>query len=258
MNNTTIKPRNVVKKGIETLREKGIVEFSRRLLGFIKQKPVVIKYKVNFFALQYTLLRIKFFKRNCNLQEAIDLAFDRFDGIVRPVQFRYEISELLKKLKWEKPKIILEIGTFNGGALFLYSFVASEDATIISVDLPEATYPVWRIPMYKASFRKKQKIHLIRANSHKNATLEKIKTLLANRSIDFLFIDGDHFGVKKDFEMYSSLVRKGGIIAFHDIVPGTSSGVVPEFWREIRDSYESEEVVKDWSQNAYGIGIIKV
>jgi hypothetical protein len=40
---------------------------------------------------------------------------------------------------------------------------------------------------------------------------------------------------KKDFEMHSPLVRKGKIIAFHDIVPGPSEhvGGVPEFWKEI-------------------------
>ena len=35
---------------------------------------------------------------------------------------------------------------------------------------------------------------------------------------DFLFIDGDHTGVGRDYEMYRDLVRPGGLIAFHDIV----------------------------------------
>jgi len=41
-----------------------------------------------------------------------------------------------------------------------------------------------------------------------------VKKILAGRQVDFLFIDGDHSyeGVKKDFEMYSSLVRKGGVV----------------------------------------------
>jgi predicted O-methyltransferase YrrM len=43
--------------------------------------------------------------------------------------------------------------------------------------------------------------------------------VLNEQNLDFLFIDGDHTykGVKEDFEMYSPLVRKGGVIAFHDI-----------------------------------------
>ena len=61
----------------------------------------------------------------------------------------------------------------------------------------------------------------MRANSHNLDTLNKVKRILADRPIDLLFIDGDHtyVGVKMDFEMYRPLVRKGGIIAFHDIVP---------------------------------------
>ena len=49
--------------------------------------------------------------------------------------------------------------------------------------------------------------------------LKKIKEVLNNGKIDFLFIDADHSykGVKKDFKMYSPLVRLGGIIAFRDI-----------------------------------------
>ncbi len=36
--------------------------------------------------------------------------------------------------------------------------------------------------------------------------------------IDFLFIDGDHSyeGVKKDWELYSSLLKSGSLVAFHD------------------------------------------
>lgn len=37
--------------------------------------------------------------------------------------------------------------------------------------------------------------------------------------VDLLFIDGDHSmdGVSRDYEIYSHLVRSGGIIAFHDV-----------------------------------------
>jgi len=51
--------------------------------------------------------------------------------------------------------------------------------------------------------------------------------------LNFLFIDGDHTyeGVRKNFEMYSPLVRRGGIVAFHDIVPRPPENVggVPRF-----------------------------
>jgi len=50
-----------------------------------------------------------------------------------------------------------------------------------------------------------------------------------------LFPDGDHSyeGVKRDFEMYSPLVRPGGIIAFHDTV---FMDGVRRFWAELKAS----------------------
>jgi len=148
----------------------------------------------------------------------------------------------------------------------LFSRVSRSNATIISIDLPGGLfgggYPRWKIPLYKSFARDHQKIHLIRADSHDPETLKEVKKILGDELIDFLFIDGDHSyeGVKKDFEMYSSLVRKGGIIAFHDIVPGPPEyvGGVPKFWNEIKHDFDYKEIVKDWKQNGYGIGVIYV
>jgi predicted O-methyltransferase YrrM len=57
--------------------------------------------------------------------------------------------------------------------------------------------------------------------------LDVIKNILDDRKVDFLFIDGDHTyeGVTRDFEMYSPLVKRGGIIAIHDIVPASPENV---------------------------------
>jgi cephalosporin hydroxylase len=52
------------------------------------------------------------------------------------MQIKEEILELLKILEKFKPKTILEIGTFNGGTLFLFSRIADSNAIIVSVDLP--------------------------------------------------------------------------------------------------------------------------
>jgi cephalosporin hydroxylase len=126
---------------------------------------------------------------------------------LRPFQIKEEILKLLELLKDMEPNVVLEIGTAEGGTLLLFTRVASSDATIISIDLPGG-YPAWKIPIYKSFAREKQKIYLIRADSHSYKTLDKVKEILNGRSVDFLFIDGDHTygGVKKDFEMYSPLV----------------------------------------------------
>jgi hypothetical protein len=61
--------------------------------------------------------------------------------------------------------------------------------------------------------------------------------------------------VKKDFDMYSKLVKKGGMIAFHDIAV-SSACEVEKFWRKIKNEYPHEEVIKDLKQDWAGIGIL--
>ncbi|MBM3254640.1 MAG: class I SAM-dependent methyltransferase [Candidatus Omnitrophica bacterium] len=203
--------------------------------------------------------------RDCELDKLVDFAFTRCLGLIKPSQVKKEILKLLIILNRIKPNSVLEIGTESGGTLFLFTRVASEDATIISIDLPGGPfgggYPKWRVPFYKSFALPNQKIHLLRADSHDETTLEKVKTILTGREIDFLFIDGDHTyeGVKKDFEMYSPLVKKNGIIALHDIVPHLRrpNCKVSRFWNEIKFKYDHVEIVNDWNQNWAGIGVIK-
>jgi predicted O-methyltransferase YrrM len=84
---------------------------------------------------------------------------------------------------------------------------------------------------------------------------------LAGREIDFLFIDGDHTyeGVKSDFEMYSPLVRAGGLVAFHDIVPDRfeTTGEVHIYWNELKQrGYEQRELIDLVGSRGYGIGVV--
>jgi hypothetical protein len=73
--------------------------------------------------------------------------------------------------------------------------------------------------------------------------------------------------VKADFLGFRELVRPGGLVAFHDIVPdhgarfGRSTpfwaGGVPGFWREVREHYPHREFVRDPEQDAFGIGVLE-
>jgi predicted O-methyltransferase YrrM len=245
----------LIKKGIRIIREEGTYTFFKKTFWYLLNK-------FQFFLYPYFLFKIKKFNSD-NINEFVDFAFNRL-SLIKPSQIREEIFQLLLILEERKPKVILEIGTAKGGTLFLFSRIAFDEAKIISIDLPQGRfggYPKWEIPLYKSFARENQKIYLIRADSHNQETLKKVKNILNGEKIDFLFIDGDHSyqGVKRDFdEMYSGLVKQGGIIAFHDIVcgPYDNVGGVPEFWKEIKERNEHQEIVKDWSQNGYGIGIV--
>lgn len=181
-------------------------------------------------------------------------------------QIHEELTELLAITKNHQPETLLEIGTASGGTLFSFSKTASPHATLISVDLPGgkfgAGYPIWRVPYYKSFASKKQKIRLLRRSSHDLTTLELVKGYLNGAQLDMLFLDGDHTyeGVKLDFQMYASLVREGGVIAFHDICAGPKekAGSVNKFWNEIKLGYVHKEIVSNSNQEGFGIGILYI
>jgi len=189
---------------------------------------------------------------------------------IRPAQSDQEITALLKKVEELKPKIVVEIGTYKGGTLFLWCSVAHPDATLISVDLPKGHpeahfgggYLPSKIPFFESFAHAQQKVHLVYGKSCLPSTIKKIKKILDGRKIDFLFIDGDHRypGVKCDFTNYSPMVRKGGIIAFHDILhhPQQPSCKVEILWKEIKNDFRHEEFIHKPPIHKMGIGVIYV
>jgi predicted O-methyltransferase YrrM len=84
-------------------------------------------------------LRLKREANKCrSVEDYVDLAFNFPVGSPRiiPLQVKEEIVQTLRLLTESRPKIVCEIGTANGGTLFLFSRVSSPNATIISIDLP--------------------------------------------------------------------------------------------------------------------------
>jgi predicted O-methyltransferase YrrM len=174
-----------------------------------------------------------------------------------------EAIALMERVGRLRPKVILEIGTAGGGSLVLLCRAAPPDATIITVDLPHHSggYHWTKVPLYRSFARSKQKLHLVRGDSHSSSTLAALSAHLLNREVDFLLIDGDngYDGVKRDFSLYSSLVRPGGVIAFHDIRPHFREDIkVDRLWCELTPRYRHEELIADPTSNGYGIGLLYV
>jgi predicted O-methyltransferase YrrM len=202
--------------------------------------------------------------------EDSDQLLDFFEAhpgdIFKPLQKRTEIRELFLRVRKLRPQAVLEIGTNNGGTLFLFCRAAAPDAVVISLDLPGGLfgggYSTLRIPYYRAFGSRGQRVRLLRADSHSPASLAAVKRAATGRPIDFLFVDGDHAydGVRQDFYTFGALVRPGGLIAFHDILPAPEEigGGVPRFWAEVKNQYAAEEFVEDRNQGMMGIGLIQV
>lgn len=165
------------------------------------------------------------------------------------IQIPWEIRSLARLLSLRPPERMLEIGNGTGETLSFLAKVCAPEATILGMDIARPQ---------NVTVGPAQRLHLLQADSHAKAAVESVRDLLQGRQLDFLFIDGDHSGVEADFDAFRGLVRPDGIIALHDIVPGMRAdvGVVPEFWQKIRQEFSGLEMVANWKQGGYGIGVI--
>jgi len=209
----------------------------------------------------------KFTRETSHLSRIIDdevefaYAFQSLGVSITPLQDRAEITSLLQTLEELQPLRILELGTWSGGTLFLFSRISRPDAAIVSVDLPAHNfgggYSAWRSILFHSFASSNQTLHLIVGDSHQPAVFNLVREALQGELLDFLFIDADHTyqGVRLDFEMYSPLVRRGGIIAFHDIASDNpKTGIVVHgFWDEIKKNYRYLEHVTNRSKAGIGL-----
>src|SRR5271157_1124830 len=95
---------------------------------------------------------------NYNTEKLVDIVFDftykpriskNWEINIKPLQSKYEITSICKKVKELNPATIVEIGTASGGTLFLWANV-TKAKKIVSIDLPGGSfggsYPLWKIP----------------------------------------------------------------------------------------------------------------
>lgn len=175
-----------------------------------------------------------------------------------------EIGTLCELGRSIQPKVVVEIGTSQGGTLYLFSRLIQPGGLIISIDKPGepgSVRPVMRA-VYR-TFGKKNGATVITLDrdSHASSTHAEVQQLLAGRSIDLLFIDGDHSyeGVKADFQTYRQFVSPNGIIGLHDIAHSDEHKTikVPRFWRELAaEKLNIQSVIAKPGQSP-GIGIVR-
>jgi predicted O-methyltransferase YrrM len=173
----------------------------------------------------------------------------------RALQRSFELMTLARRVRRLRPRVIVEIGTHLGGTLFCWTKVAAPDAVLISVDLPSGP----DAEAFKNFLSRGQRLICVRADSRAPETLAEIRSHLQGRPIDFLFIDGDHRydAVRTDYNQYGPLVRRGGLIALHDIVSDRSrpTSEVHRLWEELATSARTESILDVDSRDGFGMGI---
>ncbi len=207
----------------------------------------------------------KMIRPTCSWIKLVNFACEAAGGFLRPLQVHAEIERAMGEIEKLNPRFILEIGTANGGTFFLFSRAADPDALLVSLDLPARLggggTPKWKSWILQRLLLPRQTASFIRDDSHASTTFERVKRTLDGNPLDLLFLDGDHTyeGVKADFDMYSSLVRPGGLIVFHDILlhEPANNCQVDQFWAELKLRFPISEIVQDPAQGWAGIGLVR-
>jgi len=179
----------------------------------------------------------------------VDIAYDRFHMI----QERREIETLSSLLSEKDPSVILEIGTYRGGDLFLFSRIGTAEKRLIGVDIRYDS--LHNIRPKGENF---DGYTLILGDSQERATVDRVRKELMGSSVDFLFIDGCHKteSVISDFDNYGRFMAEKSIVAFHDIKSckgdhPTGPGLA---WNQIKEGRDFVEILgsRKWG----GIGVI--
>lgn len=172
-------------------------------------------------------------------------------------QLEWEFKQLIEALETDlKPKITVELGTCTGATAQIFSMVTSSQ--VVTVD-QSRKFLAYSSPA----------VTFVEGDTHDLKTVEVVKQVLEG-PIDFLFIDAGHnyAEVKQDYDMWSSLVRLGGWIAFHDIDPKHVAPwlcQVPRFWAELNGHKTEWIQTKEHTAQGYkgtigcgGIGLLRV
>lgn len=172
-----------------------------------------------------------------------------------------------------QPQTIVEIGSFAGiSSIWMASGFAEEnaDGKLYAID---TFYDIMPCFPYRSGYVKtplsfaknaiasaslSERIQFIQMNSYDAG--KQFETLI-NRSIDLLYIDGDHSarGCMNDFALFAPYVSQGGLIILHDIYPDICGYDGPRYVLDhvINRSPQFHAIELTTTPRNYGIAIIQ-
>lgn len=170
---------------------------------------------------------------------------------VECIQNKDEFEVFYETVRALKPKTIIEIGVEQGGTLRFWIEALEDGGKVVGVDASQHVFQHVARHYDIHSFTNKNVI-LVKGNSQHQSTIDDVSKYVGQGEADFLFIDGSHEypEVGQDLTLYSPFVKRGGLIAFHDIHPGCP-GVV-RTWEEMKDQLDNPHVL---SKRALGVGV---
>ena len=171
---------------------------------------------------------------------------------VETFQTEWELDRLTDLYETLDVYCALEIGAWYGGSLQRWLGIGK---TVVVVDDVMRGAEEWE----RWAERKRSQLVLLQGLSQQSELVAKAQDL---GPYHFIFIDGahDYGSVRADWENYSPMVAKGGVVAFHDIVPRPHYGV-SEVWNEIKSqvgarTMEIVQTVEPDNETKHGIGVV--
>lgn len=134
---------------------------------------------------------------------------------------------------------IVDIGTAAGGSAFIMALASKPKVQVFTID-----------PVQNDNFLfMRNALGLEKKLVFWNGDSKDVYGHFLDTDIDMLFIDGVHSyqGVKDDYETFGSRVKKGGIVAFHDIF--LYDNTIGAYVKSIAETeFSKREIVDDdWS-----------
>lgn len=221
-----------------------------------------------------------FFNNESNRPVGLDLYDDVFHSrAMFPLQRKKETAAMVAKARSISPQVVMEIGSDKGGGFYHWIKGIPTVNTAIANDVRGCPFQ----QQFKKHFPEVD-FHFLEGSSRDAGLLNGLRSLLGDRKIDVLFIDGDKSKFYQDFVAYLPIMKTGGIVFMHDIQvsePGAAFAKVggqfrteriidtseaaairekygPKWSREISYENSYESWLHIWQASSCGVGVIYV
>lgn len=160
---------------------------------------------------------------------------------IKPAQAREEMMAVWPSIRELCARRVLEIGSKRGGWMFGMSPTFAPYAQLVMVDVHPMGAHSHALDLLRAE---EYDVTLHVAGSHRDETRDEVRALFGGQPVDVLHIDGDHAtpSCLRDWELYSPLVRSGGLVIIHDLYNYREG--VWDAWRDILDGTDQYRVAE--------------
>lgn len=122
--------------------------------------------------------------------------------------YGWELDQVMYEVR--RAEVVVELGSFRGGSLRVWR-KEFDPLLMIAVDPGDDI---------RQEVMDELGVVYIQGASQDEAVFERVRAVLDGRTIDLLYLDGDHMydAVQRDWELYAPLVSPEGVIVLDDAV----------------------------------------